>query len=356
MNRTPVSSAMLLLIGTVGVLTLTTVLAPAPARAGTDDPAGSDDPQAVALLSRAAVALHRTSYTGTRVVSTWGGDYSATVLVDVKHVAGQGTLLSMRGGGVDDDTAAFLAAGDGDSPQRPEFGVDSLVLLTRSYDVWTAERGQVAGRPSRVVAIGRDGSVVARIWVDEASGLPLRREVFDAGGRLAVESAFIDLTVDDESFISHLPPSRPDEEAQQVGRDQLPELQSRGYACPSTVGTLQLVDIERVASSKALHMSYSDGLSRVSVFEQRGSLDAAAVEGYERTEIRGAEVYVREGMPSYAVWESHGTVYTVVSDAPLDTIGAVVRSYPHEADPQPGFWGRVGGGFARMGAWVTPVL
>lgn len=342
-----------LLVGAVGLL----LIAPASAAgkphgaSGWDD---GDDARAVARLERAAVALEQVSFSGTRVVSSWGRGTSTTVLVDVEHVAGQGTLVRMRGGGVADDTAAFLAAGEGDSPQRPGFGTDSLQLLTGSYDVRTGSPGRVAGRAAEVVLVSRRADLVAKIWVDEHSGLPLRREVFDSAGRLAIESAFIDLRVDDGAFIAHLPPSTPHAGAEPVDRADVPDLEQRGWACPRQVGSLQMVGVERMSS--ALHVSYSDGLSRVSVFEQRGALRAESLAGFSRTRLGGIVVHLRVGMPSYAVWEDSGTVYTVVSDAPVDTIAEVVASYPHSDGSDDGFWSRVGGGMGRLSAWAVPLV
>lgn len=347
--------AALLLIGVVGLL----LIAPSSASGhvhGGSDWDDADDPRAVGLLRQAASALEQVSYSGTRIVSSWGAGTSTTVLVDVEHVTGQGTLVRMRGGGVAEDTAAFLAAGEGDSPQRPSFGTDSLRLLTTSYDVRLGAPSRVAGRSAHVVEIGRGATLVARIWVDERSGLPLRREMFDSAGRLAIESAFIDLSVEEGAFIAHLPPGTPETDVEQMDLAALPYLKAQGWACPQRVGSLRLVGVERMPASSALHVSYSDGLSRVSVFEQRGDLSEQSLAGFSAASIGGTTVHVRVGMPSYAVWEDSGTVYTVVSDAPVAAIADVVASYPHTEGTDSGFWSRVGGGMARLSAWATPLV
>ena len=353
MNRA--RPATVLLIGAVGLL----LLAPSSASgqpAGADDWEGGDDARAVALLGRAAAALDRVSYTGTRIVSSWGRGASTTVLVDVKHVASQGTLVRMRGGADEfaEDTAAFLAGGAGERTQRRDPGVDSLQLLTASYDVRMGSPGRAAGRPAHVVELRRGARLVARVWVDEHAGLPLRREMFDSAGRLAIETAFIDLTVEDGAFIAHLPPSAPPAGAERVDLVGLSSLQDHGWAFPQQVAGLHLVGVERMESTAAVHLSYSDGLVRVSVFEQQGGLDERALDGFTPARIAGTTVQVRVGMPSYAMWEDSGTVYTVVSDAPVATVADVVASYPH-AD-EPGFWERVGGGMGRLSAWVSPLV
>jgi sigma-E factor negative regulatory protein RseB len=349
--RTGTTTTTILLIGAVGLLLLSTAGA---ATAGVPGDAGrTDDQRAVALLSRAATAIERTSFHGSRIVTMWGPDGVTTVQVQVTHVAGQGTLAHMRDGGLAEDAVAFLAPGEGER-SRHHLGFDSLGLLIVSYDIALGPVDEVAGRPAVVVEIGKGEAIVARIWVDSATGLPLRREVYDEVGRPAMSGTFVSLTVDDEAFIAHLPPGAPASETEQIELAQHRDLEDEGWACPGRIGPLRLVDLERVASSAALHISYSDGLSRVSVFEQRGVLADDAIESFRHAEMGGTRVLLHEGMPRYVVWESGGTVYTVVSDAPLDTIGTVVAAFPKPAEL--GFWERIGGGMARLGVWVTPFV
>lgn len=350
--------ATVLLIGAVGIVLLAPSALAAPAAGA--PVSVKDDERAVALLHRASVALDQVSYRGSRILSAWGAAGSTTALMDVEHAPGQGTLVRLRGGSEADDTAAFLAATEGDNGHRPGLGVDSLRLLTESYDVWTGRSGRVAGRSAEVVEIGHHPhTVVARIWVDERSGLPLRKEMFDAQGRLARESAFIDLEIEPDGFIAHLPPTPPDAASERLALAPAPGVASTEWSCPQQVGSLRLVGVERTrtapGSSAARHMSYSDGLSRVSVFEQRGSLEEQELSGFTPRRVGGVTVQVREGMPSSVVWEDDGTVYTAVSDAPMDTIERVVRAYPH-ASGERGFWGRVASGFGRLSAWVAPLV
>jgi negative regulator of sigma E activity len=350
--------ATVLLIGAVGIVLLVPSALAAPAAAA--PVSTKDDARAVALLHRASIALDEVSYRGSRILSAWGSAGSTTALMDVEHVPGQGTLVRLRGGSAADETAAFLAAAEGDSRRQPGLGVDSLRLLTESYDVWTGRSGRVAGRSAEVVEIGHHPhTLVARIWVDERTGLPLRKEMFDVQGRLARESAFIDLEIEHDGFIAHLPPTPPDETPERHPLGPAPGVASTEWSCPQQVGSLRLVGVERTrtesGTSTARHMSYSDGLSRVSVFEQRGSLEEQELRGFTPRRVGGATVQVREGMPSSVVWEDDGAVYTAVSDAPMDTIERVVRAYPHSSAER-GFWGRVASGFGRLSAWVTPLV
>jgi hypothetical protein len=45
-------------------------------------------------------------------------------------------------------------------------------------------------------------------------------------------------------------------------------------------------------------------------------------------------------------------VYTVMADAPAQTVDAVVGALPH--DGPPGFWKRLSRGFVRLASWVNP--
>lgn len=345
----PRPGAVLLLICAVGLLAFTS----SGAYAGTTPP-HTDDPAAVRALHRAALALDHTSYSGTRMVSVWGSDDTTTVVADIRHVAGQGTTVSVRGGGVGDDTAAFLAGGQGDTG-RPGLGVESLTLLAEAYTLRDGGHGSVAGRTASIVEVVADRTTMARLWLDEATGLPLRREMFDQQGRLARESTFIDVRVQPGAFLAHLPPSTPSEpSAELVALDQLGTLRDRGWACPEHAGRLTLLSAERVDDPAALHLSYSDGLTRVSVFQQRGRLDTDGLTGFSATSVDGGSVYVREGLPSYAVWQSEGYVYTVVTDAPVDTALETVRALPHD-HPSTDLRSRIGRGIARIAGWLAPL-
>jgi MucB/RseB N-terminal domain len=344
-------AAALVVLSAVGMLVLTGAGAHAGPPAASEP---ADDARALALLDRAVAALEHTSYSGTRVVTSWSRHGTTSVQVDLTHVAGQGTLVSIRGGARGQDTVAFLEAGDAGSVGRSGLGVNSVALLSDGYHLTTAGPARVAGRHTDVVEVSLDDVPVARLWLDQSTGLPLRREVYDATGGLAATSVFVDLRVDTGAFLAHLPPIPPSGGTANVAPDRRFALQRHGWACPSAAGALRLVDIERVDGSSAIHLAYSDGLSRVSVFEQRGRLDDDSTAGFEGTEIGGRHVFVKEGMPTYAMWENDGTVYTVVSDAPLDTIARLIAAHPRR--PAEDFWTRVGSGLARMGAWLTPAV
>ena len=100
-----------------------------------------------------------------------------------------------------------------------------------------------------------------------------------------------------------------------------------------------------------LGLCYSDGLSVISVFEQRGNL-AARLAGWRKTTVAGRAVFVAEPGQRSLIWSSRGMVYTVMADAPARTVDAVVGMLPH--DGPAGFWKRMSRGLVRLASWVNP--
>lgn len=349
----PRLGVVVLLVGMVGALTV--VGSTAGAARDAFGGGGDDDQRAVELLHRSAVAMRTTAYSGTRMLSAWGTDGATTVLVDVEHVPGQGTRISMAGGGMPDDAATFLASGSGGGAEAAELALQGFDLLTDAYAVTLGPSDSVVGRPSTIVEVSRGGALVARLWIDDRSGLLLRREIFDAAGRLARESAFIDIHVSGSGFMQHLPPTAPEPATHGVDLGEREGLLEAGWDCPDEAGAMRLLRIETMGRPGALHLTYSDGLSRMSVFEQRGSLADRSLRGFETMLLGGRLVHAREGMPTYVVWEDDGLVFTAVTDGPLDSVGAVVRNAP-AWETERGFWARVGSGMARLGGWVTPLV
>jgi hypothetical protein len=69
----------------------------------------------------------------------------------------------------------------------------------------------------------------------------------------------------------------------------------------------------------------------------------------------GQPLYVRQGLPTVAVWESDGTIYSVVSDAPDEATERVIAHLPHAASVEPGTVDRVTTGLHRIASLANPV-
>ena len=69
-------------------------------------------------------------------------------------------------------------------------------LLETHYVVVYAGAGSADNRTVQIVEAWRDnGSLAARFWLDDATGLPLEREVFGTGAHVISEDVFINVRV-----------------------------------------------------------------------------------------------------------------------------------------------------------------
>ena len=108
-------------------------------------------------------------------------------------------------------------------------------------------------------------------------------------------------------------------------------------AASSGTGAGQVTDLE-----------YSDGLSVISLFVQRGTL-AASMPGWQSLSLDGSRVYVSGHS---VTWAGRGEVYTMIADAPPQTVAEAVSAVP--GGGQPGLVDRLGRGFDRLAHLVDP--
>jgi negative regulator of sigma E activity len=320
----------------------------------------ADSAAALRLLARAATAGDRVSYRGVQFVSAWSAAGSTSVVVHVDHQAGRGTAVHTDATAQTPAKDTFLPAAT--STMSIAGTTAGLALLEHNFAVVLAGRGWVAGREVDVVKALRAGDrPAATFWLDRATGLVLRREVYDGHGRATRASAFVDLQVRGDAAASQAPatPAIPPREVH-AWRDaldgkQLAAMRGHGWPCPVRLPqALQLVDARRGGGDfqGIVHLSYSDGLATVSVFLQRGRLDVARLADSHRATMGGRAVYVRDGVPMRVTWSSQGTVYTVVADAPTRTVDQVVAAFPYQDGA--GTMGRLGRGLDRVASWFNP--
>jgi sigma-E factor negative regulatory protein RseB len=312
-------------------------------------------PHARELLDRAASAPAATPYHGVQFVSAWTSRGTTSEVVDVDHVPGHGTTFRIDGTTVTPASSMTLLAA---APSIA--GGGAVGLLAAHYSLTVVAQDRVAGRPADVVAARRPGSAraapdVARFWLDRESGLVLRREVYDGRGRTTRASAFVEVTVG--AGAGSLAARTGDRAwASSLDTAALARMRRRGWECPASLpGPLTLVDARRGGSSgDIVHLSYSDGIANVSVFEQRGRLDEEGLEGHTRAVEGGHQVWVRGSVPQRVVWSSGPTVYTVVADAPERTVDQVVAALPHRPAAGGDTLGRLGRGLDRVASWFNP--
>ena len=317
--------------------------------------------RAVQLLKEAARAAVLTSYQGEEIVSRQGTAGQTTVLVsEIWHVSGGQTVTQTLAAAPSPSGQPYLSSdSDGQAPEGVLGVTTPLVqLLTANYILVYAGSGAAGNRTAQVVEAWRgDGSLAAKFWLDTATKLPLEREVFDFSDHVISADWFINVQFGSQASL-HLPaggaavPAGPWTDP--LSTAQLLALRSRGWLVrPELPGGLSLFTGAQTTTSTGtvLDLGYSDGLSVISLFEQRGNL-AAKLAGWQKTTVDGHVIYVTEPDQRSLTWSSHGMVYTVMADAPTQTVDAVVGTLPH--DSPPGFWKRMSRGLARMASWVNP--
>ena len=336
----------LLLLGSAGAVLLSGPCAAA-ADAAAPSPRGQEG-EALALLATAAQAVQERSWSGTEYVTRWHAGGVSSQVLDVQHHAGGTTTVRAS------PTTADGAEPAVDLPRAPSDG-RLLTLLPGHFALAVAGRSRCAGRTTAVVEARRtDGQVAGRFWLDRDTALPLRREVYDAGGRLLRSSAYVDVSVPATAARSATAPAARLALADHVALRTGSPAPQPDPAAPELPGGFTRLDLPPQAGGPVSSEAYSDGLSTVSVFRQPGSLGAQQREGYLPQQAGDATVWVRAGTPEQVVWSGAGEVYTVVSDAGPEATLLAVAALPHDPAPEAGLRARLGRGLARIGSWVNP--
>ncbi len=311
------------------------------------------------LLRAAAEAGSTVSYQGVEMVSTLGVTGDSTMIADVWHRSGGSTLVQAAVAGVVSPARQAGVSDDTDS-QAPEgvLGVTAQLvsLLGADYDLSYEGLGSADSRPAQMVEAWREnGSLAARFWLDQATKLPLRREVFDSGARLIGEDVFIDLKLGAAAAAgTPTAPARDVTAGARLTAVDLTQMRARGWPVPAALPDgLSLFEAGEAAtrSGEVLDVGYSDGLSVVSVFMQRGDLPARLT-GWQKITLNGRDVYTGGPDQRSITWAGQGFVFTVMADAPLVTLDQAVNTLPY--NPRPGFWGRLSRGFGRLASWANP--
>jgi sigma-E factor negative regulatory protein RseB len=306
------------------------------------------------LLDQAAAACQGVSYQGVQMIATWGSDGTTAEVIDVWHQAGRAAVAKSAGTA----TAAAVPGTGSAEGQDPDgiLGLSTrmLQLIQANYQVVYAGQGSALGRSAQIVEVLRgDGRPAARFWVDSATKLPLRRELFDESSHLVSEDAFIDLQVGGHD-LRGMPTAAARTWSGRLGHAQMLALRAKGWPLPGKLPDNLVLFAASEASTKGgevVDLSYSDGLSVVSLFVQRGVLPRA-MPGWREEAVLGHTVYSTDPDGRSLVWSADGFVYTLIADAPTATVDRVVASLPHLG--QPGFWGRIGRGLGRLASWADP--
>ena len=322
--------------------------------------------RAVQLLAQAAQAAVVTSYQGEEVVTRWSSGSGSVLVSDIWHVSGGQTVTQTLDAGASFSSQPYLSSDtDGQAPEGVLGVTAPLVqLLETHYVVAYAGTGSADNRAAQVVEAWRaDGSLAARFWLDDATRLPLEREVFDSAAHVIGRDVFLNVRFANQGASGPAPASAGGAAASgdpqgswtaPLSQTQLLALRARGWLVPEEMpGGLSLFTGAETESSSGtvLDLGYSDGLSMVSVFEQRGHL-AAKLAGWRKTTVAGHAIFVAGPDQRSLTWSTRGMVYTLMADAPTQTVDGVVGVLPH--DRPAGFWKRMSRGLVRLASWANP--
>jgi sigma-E factor negative regulatory protein RseB len=326
------------------------------------------------ILDGAADAGLSTSYQGTELVSQSGVDGSVKTISRIWHQSDGQTLVQTLSGstsGAAQSTTADSASSKTASPDpisgSPEgvFGVTKslMVLLGKHYIPVYRGGGVIVGRAATVIELYRfDGSLAARYWLDKQTKVPLRRDLFDASDNMISEDSFLQIkftalalpglsgaanvrsqaeeSASPSAWVAANPPAR-----------FLTSLAGQGWqVLGSLPGGLPLYAAAstQTTSGEVVDLEYSDGLYEVSLFVQPGSL-SPQMTGWRPVEVNGQQAFVSGRS---ITWAGAGLVYTMIADAPAQTVSQVVGALP--GSDSPGVLDRLGRGFIRIAHAINP--
>lgn len=298
--------------------------------------------------------------------------YEASMVVIVLDAQGPGVTEVQLRKGRDGDLAIsaaeswLIARGDGamlfkeDAEQLLHVGqVHALPFamaeVERNYDVDVAGRAELSTGPAVAIAFRRGGALSERLFVDDETGLVVRRETYDQGGQPVRVTVLQQLRVTNTAME---PLAGGGEDALgsriQLAPEDVSRIEGHDWPVPTAVGDgFDLRVAFAIDRAAAVQLVYSDGLYTVSLLEQPGSVDAEALAGAVREVHEGIPVYRWPAMePLRMVWNGDGHTFTAVTDAPAGVLLDVVRDLPH--DTEPSMPSRVGRGLVRLGHWLWP--
>jgi hypothetical protein len=284
-------------------------------------------PAAVAAnpLEQASLAAQRVPFSG-RLRLEWrddNGDHSTEV--NVHSSAGE---LQIQGPSelVATPTQRYVVSSDGWdllSPGDPT-SLGPIPPLTRKYHVAEGSGPVMFGRPTIEIALGDVQRPAARLYLDRATKLLLRREEFDSMGEPVRSLYFVSLSLGTPAAIPR-PSHTVDERGRRIGANSLPA----PYMDPARLAQ----GYQRVAVFETLggiQVVYSDGLHSLSVFERMGSMDTRSMAAAGEPATVGpwsATRYVWAG-GQVVVWRARGATFAVVADAPAGEVLAALNQMP----------------------------
>lgn len=316
------------------------------------------------VMERAVDASRASTYQGRLLIAALDEHGPTLTEVDIAQGSGGGMRVGRAEAwmvGRDEREAFYLRREAGTllrfgNVERVAFDMEELV---RKYDVRHAGSRELRTGRAVVLAVRERGADHdrERLFVDEATGLVVRRETFAGDGTPRRVVAFTELEIAD---LSLAPPDAASDQDHGEGRALSPEgldiLAAVGWAVPDELpGRFRLRSGTALpgGAGSSLHLVYTDGLYTLSVYEQFGRLDMDAVAGATRLDQGDRSLWAWPGSePERLVWPAQDLTFTAVSDAPMDVVTGAVAGLPGEDASS--FGGRLVRGLRRVGGWLWP--
>ncbi len=232
------------------------------------------------------------------------------------QLQGQSTLMAEPGG------ATIL--------QRPEGEWDLLWTgvsdgrpdVQEKYDLTPIAQAAppvVASRATHLVEVRQSGIARERLFLDAENGLLLRREQLDLTGHPVHVVAFSSIDLGTQVAPPPTPTRLADHTPRRLSAVSAPNVLPGGYR-----------RLDAYRDQGAVQVRYSDGLYDMSVFSQRGGLAARDVPAAGKPVSVGSSkgwVYAWPG-GQVLLWHRGQTVYSLVSEAPVDQLLAAAKALP----------------------------
>ncbi|WP_052664156.1 hypothetical protein [Nitriliruptor alkaliphilus] len=334
-----------------------------PTAAGID--LADDDADALRELDRAVEVARTLRYRGRLTVASFGRGGPQVTTVEVARAA-DGRLRAERRGAWElgrDADGGYLRSTRTGSLLRlggVEAGAFDRARFLRHYRVEDGGTSDLDTGPARALLVVARASGLRRetLYVDQASGLIVRRETRDRDGTPVRVVAFTELEVDPGTGLV-APPPDPAGDVESLALTPVARraLVDRGVPVhrdlPGGFELLGATEVE-AADVPTVHLVYSDGLYTLSLYVQEGRLASHATS--EATPLAlpgGGAVWRWPGSePRRVVWTGEGRTFTALTDAPTGDLLEAVAGLPN--DPAPSTLSRLARGLSRVGERLLP--
>jgi negative regulator of sigma E activity len=316
----------------------------------------TSDRRAVLLLRESVDAPKTVSYIGQLQTVRFASNGAAATLARIEHKAPSLTRRwflapeALYGDYVvtrDDRTYRFdVKRSRMIVAKRPAFEDsalgDRLDLVLRNYRPLFDDMETVASRPADAILLINKytGERAMRLWIDDKTHLVLRKEEFRGNGAVATQTRFEAIRYaenlpDDifsvqappgftrtQGYSAHAPSSDLDEIVREIGfAPYKPKDLPQGFVL---IGG----DVSDANDVKTLHLTYTDGLRTISLFENdKGAAVNFGDARTHATRFEGHEArYIEEGSTTLLAWAEHKLHFALVGDLGRSELERIAES------------------------------